>query len=99
METKKCKKTKIIVFIGKVLIYIAGELSLKPTFLNSVNLMKIICRRNCSYWCNTSSSIPKITLLYCWFKSATNEPSNSTYAPGDVITMHNGKTIEIMNMK
>jgi leucyl aminopeptidase len=89
---------KPIVLVGKGIVYDTGGLSLKPT-ANSMDEMK----------CDMSGSAAVAGALYAIAKnklpvhvvalipSTDNRPGGNAYTPGDVITMHNGSTVEVLN--
>jgi leucyl aminopeptidase len=97
-KPKKTKNKAPIIIVGKGVIYDTGGLSLKPT-ANSMDFMK----------CDMSGAASVIGALYAISKNklplhviglvpaTDNRPSGNAYAPGDVITMHNKKTVEVLN--
>ena len=97
-KPKNAKNKKPIVLVGKGVVYDTGGLSLKPT-ANSMDFMK----------CDMGGSAAVIGGLYAIAKNklpfhviglvpaTDNRPSGNAYAPGDVITMHNKKTVEVLN--
>ena len=92
------KNEKPIVFVGKGVVYDTGGLSLKPT-PNSMDFMKS----------DMGGAAAVIGALYAIAKNklnvwvvglvpaTDNRPSGEAYAPGDVIKMFNGKTVEVLN--
>ena len=97
-KPKNAKNKKPIVLVGKGVVYDTGGLSLKPT-ANSMDFMK----------CDMGGAASVIGGLYAIAKNelpyhviglvpaTDNRPSGDAYAPGDVITMHNKKTVEVLN--
>ena len=97
-KPKNAKNKKPIVLVGKGVVYDTGGLSLKPT-ANSMDMMK----------CDMGGAAAVIGALYAVSKNelpfyviglipaTDNRPSGNAYAPGDVITMHNKKTVEVLN--
>jgi len=97
-KPKNAKNKKPIVLVGKGIVYDTGGLSLKPT-ANSMDFMK----------CDMGGAAAVIGGLYSIAKNklpyhviglipaTDNRPSGNAYAPGDVITMHNKKTVEVLN--
>ena len=89
---------KPIVLVGKGIVYDTGGLSLKPT-PNSMDIMK----------CDMGGSAAVVGTMYAIAKAklkvhvvglvpaTDNRPSGNAYAPGDVITMHDGSTVEVLN--
>jgi len=94
----KAKNKKPIILVGKGVVYDTGGLSLKPT-PNSMDMMK----------CDMGGAAAVIGALYAVAKNklpyhviglipaTDNRPGGNAYAPGDVITMHNKKTVEVLN--
>ena len=97
-KPKNAKNKKPIILVGKGVVYDTGGLSLKPT-ANSMDFMK----------CDMGGAASVIGGMYAISKNklpyhviglvpaTDNRPSGNAYAPGDVITMHNGKTVEVLN--
>jgi len=97
-KPKNAKNKKPIILVGKGVVYDTGGLSLKPT-ANSMDFMK----------CDMGGAAAVIGGLYAISKNklpyhviglvpaTDNRPSGAAYAPGDVITMHNKKTVEVLN--
>jgi len=97
-KPKNAKNKKPIILVGKGVVYDTGGLSLKPTS-NSMDMMK----------CDMGGAGAVIGALYAISKNklpyhvvglvpaTDNRPSGNAYAPGDVITMHNKKTVEVLN--
>jgi len=97
-KPKGAKNKKPVVFVGKGIVYDTGGLSLKPT-ANSMDIMK----------CDMGGAATVIGAMYAIAKNklpmhvialvpaTDNRPSGNAYAPGDVLTMHNGKTVEVLN--
>ncbi len=87
-----------IVLVGKGVVYDTGGLSLKPTS-NSMDYMK----------CDMAGAATMLGAIYCAAKTklplhiiglipaTDNRPGFNAFAPGDVITMHNGMTVEMLN--
>ena len=97
-EPKNKKNTQPIVLVGKGIVYDTGGLSLKPT-ANSMDLMKIDMG-GAGTVIGAMQAIASNNLPYhiIGLAPATdNRPSGNAYAPGDVITMHDGTTVEVLN--
>ena len=96
--SKKSKTKPPVVLVGKGVMYDTGGLSLKPT-PNSMDMMK----------CDMAGAAAVVGAIYAVAKSRTNcnvvglipavenRPGGDAYVPGDVITMMNGKTVEVLN--
>jgi len=97
-KPKNAKNKKPIVLVGKGIVYDTGGLSLKPT-ANSMDFMKsdmggAACMAGTIY----GAAKLKLPLHIITLIPATdNRPSGNAYAPGDVITMMDGTTVEVLN--
>lgn len=92
------KNSKPIVIVGKGIVYDTGGLSLKPTS-NSMDMMK----------CDMGGAATVLGVLYALAKAKVpihvvglipateNRPGLSAYAPGDVIQMMDGTSVEVLN--
>ena len=99
METKKTLKTKnLFVFNWKRIVFDTGGLSLKPA-ANSMDLMKIdMGGTGTVIGAMQAISANKLPVHVIALTPATdNRPSGNAYAPGDVITMHGGTKVEVLN--
>jgi len=97
-EPAIAKNKKPIILVGKGVVYDTGGLSLKPT-KDSMDYMKcdmaggavvaavIYYAAKCRLPLNIIALIP----------STDNRPDGNAYAPGDVIVMHSGHTVEVLN--
>jgi len=87
-----------IVLVGKGVVYDTGGLSLKPT-PNSMDYMKCDMAGGAAVIATVSALAEnKLPLHVIALVPATeNRPDGNAITPGDVITMYNGKTVEIMN--
>ena len=100
MEYKPANATndKPYVLVGKGVVFDTGGLSLKPT-PNSMDLMK----------CDMAGAAAVVGTLYALAKNQVprhviglvpatdNRPGGPAVAPGDVLTMYSGLTVEVMN--
>ncbi|MCX6294675.1 MAG: leucyl aminopeptidase [Bacteroidetes bacterium] len=97
-KPRNAKNKQPIILVGKGVVYDTGGLSLKPT-PNSMDMMK----------CDMAGSAAVAGTMYAIAKSklpvyviglvpaTDNRPGGNAYVPGDVITMHNGMTVEMLN--
>ncbi|MFH2141302.1 MAG: leucyl aminopeptidase family protein [Bacteroidota bacterium] len=88
---------KAIVFVGKGVVFDTGGINLKPD--KSMETMKS----------DMSGAAVVIALMYIVSKlkipvyivglvpATDNRPGEDAYVPEDIITMHNGKTVEVLN--
>ncbi|HJM16571.1 MAG TPA: leucyl aminopeptidase family protein, partial [Flavobacteriales bacterium] len=97
-KPKNAKNKQPIVLVGKGIVYDTGGLSLKPT-ANSMDLMKIdMGGAGTEIGAINAIAANKIPVHVISLTPATdNRPSGNAYAPGDVITMHDGTTVEVLN--
>ncbi len=87
-----------IVLVGKGVVYDTGGLSLKPT-LDSMDYMK----------CDMGGAAAVAGALYAAAKNnlplwiiglvpaTDNRPDGNAYVPGDVVTMYDGTSVEVLN--
>jgi leucyl aminopeptidase len=100
MEWKPANATNSqpVVLVGKGVVYDTGGLSLKPT-ANSMDFMKsdmagaaAVIGTMCSVAAN-EMPVHVIGLV----PATDNRPGQNAYVPGDVITMFDGTTVEVLN--
>ncbi len=90
--------SKPVVLVGKGVVYDTGGLSLKPT-ADSMDYMKADMSGAAAVACalfalaKNKISVHVIALV----PSTDNRPSGNAYAPGDVIKMFDGTTVEMLN--
>jgi leucyl aminopeptidase len=87
-----------IILVGKGVVYDTGGLSLKPT-LDSMDYMK----------CDMGGAAAVAGAFYALAKNklpvwvvglvpaTDNRPDGNAYVPGDVVTMYDGTTVEVLN--
>ncbi len=87
-----------IILVGKGVVFDTGGLSLKPTY-DSMDYMK----------CDMGGAAAVAGALYSVAKNdlpvwvvglipaTDNRPDGNAYVPGDVVTMYNGTTVEVLN--
>ncbi len=92
------KNKKPFVLVGKGVVYDTGGLSLKPT-PNSMDYMKCdmggAAAVGCAMYAIAKAKLPVHVIALV--PSTDNRPSGNAYAPGDVITMMSGQTVEVLN--
>ncbi|MDO7847743.1 leucyl aminopeptidase [Hymenobacter sp. M29] len=92
------RNEKPYVLVGKGVVFDTGGLSLKPT-PNSMDMMKCDMAGGAAV-AGTLFALAKnqVPLHVIGLVPATdNRPGGLAYAPGDVITMHSGLTVEVRN--
>lgn len=97
-KPKKATNKKPIVLVGKGVVYDTGGLSLKPT-ASSMDLMKSdMAGAACMAATIYSAAINELNVHLIGLIPATdNRPGMNAYTPGDVITMFDGTTVEVLN--
>ncbi len=97
-KPSRAKNKNPYVLVGKGVVYDTGGLSLKPT-PGSMDTMK----------CDMSGAAAVACAIYAVAKAklpvhvvglipaTENRPGGNAYVPGDVLTMHNGSTVEVLN--
>jgi len=97
-KPKKAVNSSPIVLVGKGVVYDTGGLSLKPT-ADSMDYMK----------CDMAGGATVAGVLYAIARAGLNvhviglvpatdnRPDGNAYVPGDIITMHSGTTVEVLN--
>jgi leucyl aminopeptidase len=100
MEYKpaKAKNKKPYVLVGKGVVYDTGGLSLKPT-ANSMDMMKCDMAGAAAVGCALYAiAKAKLDVHVIGLVPATdNRPGFNAFAPGDIITMMDGSTVEMLN--
>lgn len=97
-KPRGAKNKKPYVLIGKGLVYDTGGLSLKPT-PNSMDSMKCDMAGGAAVGA-TMYAIAKAKLpihVIGLVPSTDNRPGENAFAPGDIIRMHDGSTVEMLN--
>lgn len=97
-KPKKAKNKKPIVLIGKGVVYDTGGLSLKPT-AGSMDSMKCDMA-GAACMAGTIYAIAALELpihVVCLIPATDNRLSGNAYAPGDIVTMYDGTTVEVLN--
>jgi len=97
-KPKKSVNTKPIVLVGKGVVYDTGGLSLKPT-PGSMDAMKSdMAGAAMVVGAIKAASMLNIPVHIIGLIPATdNRPGGNAYAPGDIITMYNKSTVEVLN--
>lgn len=97
-KPKNAKNKKPYVLVGKGVVYDTGGLSLKPT-ANSMDMMKCDMAGAAAVGC-TMYAIAKAKLnvhVIGLVPATDNRPGFNAFAPGDIITMMDGSTVEMLN--
>ncbi len=97
-KPKKAVNKHPVVLVGKGIVYDTGGLSLKPT-PNSMDRMKSDMGGSAlvtgAMYIAAKLKLP--VHLIALVPATENRPGENAYVPGDVITMHSGATVEVLN--
>lgn len=98
-KPKKSRNKKPIVLVGKGVVYDTGGLSLKPTGGGSMELMKsdmagAACMAGTIY---AAAQMNLDVHLIGLIPATDNRPGGNAYAPGDIVRMYDGTTVEVLN--
>jgi leucyl aminopeptidase len=96
-KPKKAINKKPIILVGKGVVYDTGGLSLKPTA--GMDTMKCDMAGG-ALVASTMYAVAKAQLkvhVIALVPATDNRPGENAYAPGDVIKMYDGKTVEMLN--
>jgi leucyl aminopeptidase len=97
-KPKNARNNKPLVLVGKGIVYDTGGLSLKPT-ASSMDLMKSdMAGAACMAGTIYAAALNQLDVhIIGLIPSTDNRPGLNAYAPGDVIHMYDGTTIEVLN--
>jgi len=96
-KPKKCFNKKPYVLVGKGIMYDTGGLNLKP----GASMADMKCDMSggaavaASMYLIAEAQLP--VHVVGLVPATDNRPGGNAYAPGDVLTMMNGKTVEVQN--
>ncbi|MDM1045113.1 leucyl aminopeptidase [Myroides sp. 1354] len=89
---------KPIVLVGKGVVYDTGGLSLKPTAGSMDSMKSDMGGAACMAGTIYAAALNQVNVHVIGLIPATdNRPGGDAYAPGDVITMYDGTTVEVLN--
>lgn len=97
-KPKNAVNKKPLVLVGKGVVYDTGGLSLKPT-PNSMDQMKCDMAGAAAVACAIALVAKQELPVHVigLIPATDNRPGGNAYAPGDVIRMHSGLTVEVLN--
>jgi leucyl aminopeptidase len=97
-KPKNAKNKKPVVLVGKGVVYDTGGLSLKPT-PGSMDCMKSdMAGAACMAGVIYLAALQKLDVhLIALIPATDNRPGMQAYTPGDVLTMYDGTTVEVLN--
>lgn len=97
-KPKKPRNKKPVILVGKGVVFDTGGLSLKPT-PNSMDSMKSdmagAAAVIASFCAIAALDLP--VHVVGLVPATDNRPGENAYTPGDVITMYDGSTVEVLN--
>jgi leucyl aminopeptidase len=97
-KPKKCKNKKPIVLVGKGVVYDTGGLSLKPTPGSMDTMKSDMAGAAAVSGALYLAALQKLPLhIIALIPATDNRPGGNAYTPGDVITMFDGTTVEVLN--
>jgi leucyl aminopeptidase len=97
-KPKKVKNKKPIVLVGKGVVYDTGGLSLKPTPGSMDTMKSDMAGAAAVAGAIYLAALQKLPLhIIALIPATDNRPGENAYAPGDVITMFDGTTVEVLN--
>jgi leucyl aminopeptidase len=97
-KPKKPTNKKPIVLVGKGVVYDTGGLSLKPTPGSMDTMKSDMAGAAAVVGAIYLAALQKLKLHIIVLIPATdNRPGENAYTPGDVITMFDGTTVEVLN--
>lgn len=96
-KPKNSINKKPYVLVGKGVVYDTGGLSLKPS--NSMDTMKSDMAGAAAVvgamYAIAKSNLPVYVIGL--IPATDNRPDGNAYTPGDIVTMHDGTTVEVLN--
>jgi leucyl aminopeptidase len=97
-KPKNAVNKKPLVLVGKGVVYDTGGLSLKPT-ANSMDQMKCDMAGAAAVACAISAVAKQELPVHVigLIPATDNRPGGNAYVPGDVVRMHSGLTVEVLN--
>jgi len=97
-KPENARNKKPVVLVGKGVVYDTGGLSLKPT-PHSMDSMKSDMG-GAAMMAGTMEALAKNKVpvhVIALIPSTDNRPGKNAYAPGDVVKMYDGTTVEVLN--
>ena len=96
-KPKNAKNKKPFIFVGKGVVFDTGGLNIKTgDFMYDMKMdMGGAAAASTALFAVAKAKLPVYAIAL--IPATDNRPSHNAYAPGDVLTMHNGKTVEVIN--
>ncbi|MBK9176320.1 MAG: peptidase M17 [Flavobacteriales bacterium] len=97
-KPKQAVNKRPVLLVGKGVVYDTGGLSLKPT-PNSMDQMKCDMAGAAAVACAMAVAARQQLPVHVvgLIPATDNRPGGNAYVPGDVVRMHNGLTVEVLN--
>jgi len=97
-KPEQARNQKPLILVGKGITYDTGGLSLKPT-ANSMDFMKSdMAGAAAVIGAMIAAAKAQLPIhVIALIPSTDNRPGENAYAPGDVIKMYDGSTVEVLN--
>ncbi len=96
-KPENCINDKPYIFVGKGVVYDTGGVNIKTgDFMTNMHMdMGGAAAASSAIFAIAKAKLPVhiITLI----PATDNRPGQDAYTPGDIIVMHNGKTVEVLN--
>jgi leucyl aminopeptidase len=97
-KPKKASNKKPIVLVGKGIVYDTGGLSLKPTAGSMDSMKSDMAGAAMMAGTIYAAALMELPVHLVGLIPATdNRPGLNAYTPGDIITMYDGTTVEVLN--
>jgi leucyl aminopeptidase len=97
-KPKKIKNKKPIVLVGKGVVYDTGGLSLKPTPGSMDTMKSDMAGAAAVAGAIYLAALQQLPIhIIALIPATDNRPGGNAYTPGDVITMFDGTTVEVLN--
>lgn len=97
-KPKNATNKRPVLLVGKGVVYDTGGLSLKPT-PNSMDQMKCdmagAAAVACAMYAVAKQQLPLHVVAL--IPATDNRPGGNAYVPGDILRMHSGLTVEVLN--
>lgn len=97
-KPENAQNKKPYILVGKGIVFDTGGLSLKPT-MDSMDYMKCDMAGAAAvagaFYAVSRANLP--VHIIGLIPATDNRPDGNAYAPGDVIEMYNGSTVEVLN--
>ena len=97
-KPKNPKNKRPIVIVGKGVVFDTGGLSLKPTAGSMDEMKSDMAGSAAVIGAMQAVAANKLDVhIIALIPATDNRPGNNAYAPQDIITMHNGIKVEVLN--